>query len=518
MTTTYRNGGGAPSLVQTDRGWVRGAVDGDAWVFQDIPYAAAPMGELRWRSPQPASAWDGVRDATRPGDMCPQLPGIRPGTQSEECLNIKVTTPSLSAERLRPVMVMLDAGGLAVSSNANVRHHRLATAGDVVVVQPNERIGVFGFLAHPQMNDPAAGAFGIQDQQAALRWVQRNIAAFGGDPDNVTLVGISGGGVCTCANMMSPDAAGLFHRAIVHSGPFDTDFASVVPGEPSFTFLRPLEQIERGGEQMAADLGCADADDVMGCLRNKPISAFDDNIGAPFGAIAYGNAVLPVSPREALRSGRFHRMPVMMGSTSDEFTFYINLSYPEGIDEPTYRELLDDGSGNDAKVLARYPIGDYESAAAALSAAQGDRYFVLRTWQSQQALSTQVPVFAFEFADRTVPLDPGYHLPAQDEVSMPYGAHHGSDFQYLIDTDEHAAAFDQEQARLAEQIIEYWTAFAYRGDPNTTDQPAWPPYDAAAPVPHVQRLRTAAEGGIGPMDFAAEHRVAFWDELYPAGL
>ena len=206
------------AIVQTDSGPVRGTVTGEYRLFQGVPYAASTAGELRWRSPQPVRPWTGPRDATRPGRMCPQQPSSYADVASldEDCLCLNVITPRAARPpRRRPVMVWIHGDG-AIGAGSFFDARRLATIGDVMVVTINYRLGIFGAFGYPGLED--SGTFGLQDQQAALRWVARNAAAFGGDPGNVTVFGESYGGLSTSAHLVAPGSAGLFHRAIIQSG------------------------------------------------------------------------------------------------------------------------------------------------------------------------------------------------------------------------------------------------------------------------------------------------------------
>ena len=219
---------GASPIVRSDGGLVRGADAAGVRSFLGLPYAAPPTGNLRWRPPQPAAAWSGVRDATKFGPSCPQStvgnPFLPPGPISEDCLYLNVYTPAShsSGGGGRPVLVWIHGGGLVQDGARNYDGTKLAADG-AVVVTINYRLGALGFLAHPALASRpggAAGNYGLMDQQAALRWVQRNIAHFGGDPRNVTIAGQSAGGLSVLAQMVSPGARGLFQRAIVQSGTF----------------------------------------------------------------------------------------------------------------------------------------------------------------------------------------------------------------------------------------------------------------------------------------------------------
>lgn len=222
---------GEPSNVrdvaQTDRRPVRGVVGEDFRVFHGIPYAAPPVGELRWRPPQPAPRWREPLDATAPRNECAQTPHFNwPGSDHEDCLFLNVTTPRHTHDRL-PVMVWIHGGGFTNGTGSDHDARKLAVEGDVVVVTINYRLGPLGFLALPSLSEEnpgiQSGNYGIEDQQAALRWVRHNATAFGGDPGNVTIFGGSSGSGSVCAHLVSPTAAGLFHRAIMQS--FACDFS-----------------------------------------------------------------------------------------------------------------------------------------------------------------------------------------------------------------------------------------------------------------------------------------------------
>jgi len=225
------------AIVRTDFGPVRGTVTSEYRTFQGIPYAAPPVGELRWRPPQPPERWSTPRDATTPGSRCPQLASAElgfPGSVDEDCLYLNVITPrSARPGQLRPVMVWVHGGAFLWGAGSDYDARRLAVGGDVVVVTVNYRLGLLGFLGHPSLE--GSGNFGLQDQQAALRWVRRNAAAFGGDPGNITVFGESAGALSVCAQLASPASGGLFHRAVMQSGPCMMDWPdnALIPGVPA---------------------------------------------------------------------------------------------------------------------------------------------------------------------------------------------------------------------------------------------------------------------------------------------
>src|SRR5579871_262607 len=273
--------GGANPIVRIDDGLVRGASAAGVDSFLGIPYAAPPTGDLRWRPPRPAAGWTGVRDATAFGPSCPQAPSpfAPPGPFSEDCLYLNVYAPaSRGGFGGRPVLVWIHGGGLVQDAARDYDGTKLAADG-VVVVTINYRLGALGFLAHPALAarpGGSAGNYGLMDQQAALRWVQRNIARFGGDPDNVTIAGQSAGGLSVLAQMVSPGARGLFQRAIVQSGAFALN-------------QQPLATAEAAGEKFATAVGCPDQ--TAACLRNVPVSELVAKFGVEIPGVVDGSVL-----------------------------------------------------------------------------------------------------------------------------------------------------------------------------------------------------------------------------------
>jgi len=307
-------GSGATPIVTTQSGAVRGAAVPGGYAFLGLPYAAPPTGNLRWRPPQPPAHWQGVRDATQFGPSCPQpaSPFAPPGPFSEDCLYLNVYTPLLrsSDEGGRPVLVWIHGGGLTQDGGRNYDGIKLAADGTVVVTI-NYRLGALGFLAHPALAarpGGPAGNYGLMDQQAALRWVQRNIAHFGGDPNHVTIAGQSAGGLSVLAQLVSAGARGLFQRAIVQSGAFALT-------------QQPLAAAEAAGETFAKAVGCADQ--TAQCLRSVPVSDLVSNFGAGIPGVVDGS-VLTESIGTAIAHGQFARVPVLNGITHDEEMIFVD--------------------------------------------------------------------------------------------------------------------------------------------------------------------------------------------------
>jgi para-nitrobenzyl esterase len=367
--------------------------------------------------------------------------------------------------------------------------------GGVIVVTINYRLGVFGFLAHSALRaapDQASGNYGILDQQLALEWVQQNISAFGGDPDNVTIFGQSAGGLSVLANLASPGAAGLFHKAIVQSGAYQL----VLPN---------LDAGESQGTAFARNIGCSDQ--TASCLRSLTVQEILDNPIFPSPVV--DGFVLPLSLQIAAATGHFNPVPVINGTNHDEARFMVAMNELAGqvVTAANYPAALNAqfGPTGGPLVLAQYPLSSYTNADEALAAIQTDSSFAGPARLANQALSVFVPVFAYEFNDEDAP---EIFLPA---VSYPYGAAHGSELQYLFAAEGlthlpgHPEKLGGRQRKLSEMMIRYWTQFAKKGDPNGPLTPDW-----------LDKFQSLAPGSITPeSDFAASHHCAFWATLFP---
>jgi para-nitrobenzyl esterase len=503
-------------IVQTDAGPVRGTVTDRYRLFQGIPYAATTGGEGRWRPPRPVPPWREPRDATRPCPICPQQPSSYAEVASleEDCLFLNVTAPrSATPAEPKPVMVWIHGDG-AIGGGGFFDGRPLALAGDVVVVTVNYRLGIFGAFGHPGLE--GSGTFGLQDQQAALRWVAGNAAAFGGDPGNVTVFGESYGGLSVSAHLIAPASAGLFHRAIVQSGfaLMDLPAGAMFPGVPAVPWYgwRATAEVEALGASVASQLGCADPATALDCLRGLPVERLFAH-AQPFQPYAFGNPVLPDDPGTALREGRFHRVPVLAGSTHDEHRLFVGLfralaGQPVTADQ--YPGLLAEAFGEHAgQIQARYPLSAYPSAAVAWATVLTDRMWARSTFALHRLLAARVPVYAYEFADGRAPM----YLPFPPD--LPPGAFHAAEVPYLFPDDKFRSAATPEQRALSDQLLRTWAGFARTGDPGGPGLPAWPPFDGAQAVPYVQSLAPGGDG-IGPVDYAAEHHLGFWEATGPS--
>ncbi|MFJ6761101.1 carboxylesterase/lipase family protein [Streptomyces sp. NPDC091273] len=494
---------GNPSLVRTDKGVVRGTVTDTVRSFEGIPYAAPPIGELRWAPTAPAKRWRGVRNATEPGAACPQTGSVPPvGSRSddEDCLFVNVTTPRKAAGKARPVMVYLHGGDHTDGSGAMYGAQRLAAEGDVVVVTVNYRLAALGYLAHPDLEQRGeSGNYGFLDQQAALRWVQRNAAAFGGDPDDVTLFGESAGGYSTCAHMVAPSSAGLFDRVILQSAPCTADMgrrerpAALDQGRAT---VAALQQEHPGKDWRTAPV-------------DRLVNGF--GTGPEYGPV-YGGTLLPRTPQEAFASGQFNKVPVLQGINRYEergrvYGFELQKKAmaqdpAAQIDQADYdRHLKDVFKEQAPAVAAQYPVSAFgNSPALALGAALTDGNWARPSVDSGRALSRHVPTHTYEFADNEVPWysDAQYQKPGFD-----VGAAHMFELPYLFGLDAYEPLTPAQQG-LSHEMIRIWTHFARTG------KAGWKPTTQAAP--NVQSL-ASGPGGVHPVDFAKDHRYDFWKSL-----
>jgi para-nitrobenzyl esterase len=493
-TPAAADAGGA--VVRTDAGPIRGVVEDGYRTFQGVPYAAPPVGARRWRPPQPVTPWPGVRPATAPGAACEQDPaGVLGAPTAEDCLFVDVTAP-FPARGRRPVLVWLHGGSFQTGSGSMYDAHRLAVRGGVVVVTVNYRLGVLGYLGLPGM--AGSGTFGLQDQQAALRWVRRNAAAFGGDPGNVTLAGQSAGGMSVCAQLTSPASAGLFQRAVIQSGSCLTDWPRelFLPGVGAGSQWAPLAGVERAGMRLAATFGCGR--DTAACLRAQtPEALLRETGGTGPGAFitpAYGTPVLPRKPADALRAGAFHPVPVLSGSNRDEQRSLIaTVDLVSPVTAERYAGVLTSAFGpRAARVRAEYPAGAYPSPGLAWAAVATDRIWACPTLAGNELLARRAPVYGYEFAER--------HGPAPTD-GYAWGAFHGAELPYLFDV---AWLPGTPQPALADRMIDSWAAFA------STGQAPWPRFRAGAQRPYV---RAFADDANGSTDLAADHHCGFWAEL-----
>lgn len=492
-----------PTVVRTANGPVHGVagkLDGRGFrVFQGIPYAAAPVGPLRWQPPVAPTPWRTVRDATKPGLRCIQDVRVDPDfglATSEDCLNLTVWTPDgATPKSRRPVLVWIHGGGFFNGSSDIYNSRRLTTRGDIVVVTINYRLGALGFLAHPALAGPdgAVGNYGLADQQAALRWVRDNVAAFGGDPAKVTIAGESAGAMSVCDHLVAPESYGLFRAAILQSGPCQAQAA--------------LPAAERISAAFAGKLGCGSPATAATCLRDLPAARLESGPGyARIGTNILtgpvtGTRRLPAAPPAVVGTGMTARVPVLIGSTADEFTIFVATMYLSRGRLPAYRTLLADTFGADAAaVAARYPPSRYDGVGPAYAAAVGDGVFSCPIDSMAKSLARRQPVYSYEFNDRTAPAPEPLRA-----VPFGIGAGHALELRYLFDMGG-APPLNVAQRVLADQMIAYWSRFTATGAPDVKGQPEWPRLDPERP----QSLSLQTGTPVLTGDFAERHHCDFW--------
>jgi len=469
------------SIVQIDSGTISGALDGDVRVFRGIPYAAPPVGDRRWRPPQPVEPWQGVRECTEWGFSCVHVPYPAdslwtgkewgdPAEQSEDCLHLNVWTAAESPKEKLPVMVWIHGGSLKHESGSVGAYGgaNLARKG-VVAVTINYRLGPFGYLAHPELTreseHQSSGNYGVLDQIAALEWVQRNIAAFGGDPDRVTIFGESAGSWSVNFMVASPLVKGLIHRAIGQSG---AGFGPMVHlGEDR----SGLQSVEQTGEAFAEMLGNADEPATLEAMRAVPATEILAKFGEVPGAYVGPNVdgwVFPDEIHTIFEQGRQNRVPVIVGSNADEGSMYAGPNAPATVED--FRLVAKKRYGDFADAfLEAYPVTDDSEVRDTFVAAVGDAIFTweMRMWARMTA-TVDADAWLYHFT-RVPPI-------AQSDT---LGSHHGAEIVYVIGN-FHLASFtpEPEDERLTETMSGYWVNFAKTGDPNGDGLPEWPAYNA----------------------------------------
>lgn len=496
----------APLTVKTDHGEVTGLLDGATRDFLGIPFAAPPVGPLRWKPPTDAPAWSSPLDATKKGPECSQLDPLGMGFatfSSEDCLTLNVWTPSKPKSDKLPVMVWIHGGGYVLGSGIDPAYdgHNLSEAMGVVVVSINYRLGPFGFLSLPALRaeDPAlptAGNYGIQDQRAALKWVKANAAAFSGDPTNVTIFGESAGGASVCQHLVAPASQGLVARAIIESGPCD--------------LVSTKDAADTQGKALTDAIGCTqgDAAAVLACARAKsaeelalalPLSQdFISPGGATWNPVVDG-VELTDQPSALVEAGAFQKIPTIIGYNTDEASLFFllgNTTIDDDAELAAIAESINPGHGQE--IAAAYPSSKYGSAQEAALHVVTDAGFLCPTHRIARALAKGgAPTYLYRFA----------YAPTGGFFGD-IGAFHSAEIRYVLGNRSQIlpGALTDEELALASVIQGYWTRHAATGDPNGKDL-AWPRYDAATDEGIVLDTTLSTEKG----DRAEQ--CAFWDAL-----
>jgi len=493
-------------MVMTQSGPVAGTRAVGYRAFLGIPYAAPPVGDLRFRPPAAPTPWTEPLYVTRRPQACPQrLAGIRYGR--EDCLYLNVHTPNPAPESA-PVMVWIHGGGFVLGEGAQTDSGTfgdiLAREQGVIVVSMNYRLGQLGFLSHPALDgesaDGISGNYGFLDQVAALEWVQGNIAAFGGDPDNITIFGESAGGASVCGHLVSPRSQGLFDRAIIQSGPCGE---LTTQAEATEKGMRFAELLGCTGPDPLACLRAAEAATVVDTYGAAPALFSSDPMYASWGPSLDGE-VFPAHVIDALEAGELADVPVMVGWNEDEGTIFVALMEMNGGDVSTeagYRELVAGfvGEANADRVLSRYPISDFGGdSRLAAARALGDAGLVCGARRAARAIRDAGRTsYAYFFTY------PGARF--QLEADFPLGAFHTAEIQFVFGHPI-GGRFSAEQETLSDTLAGYWARFARTGDPNGPGAVAWPRYDDTD-------ARVTLDLTVAPSTDDYTDTCAFWDTI-----
>ncbi len=452
----------APETVKVDGGRIVGTAADGVRVFKGIPFAAPPVGDLRWKAPQPVVAWGGVKNADPFGPQCVQQPypagspyAMVPAPMGEDCLYLNVWSAAGAGDK-RPVMVWIHGGAWTRGSGATPTYDGAALAKKgVVVVTTNYRLGPFGFLAHPELTaesaQHASGNYAILDHVAALTWVQKNIATFGGNPANVTIFGESAGSWSVNVVQATPLAKGLFHRAIGESG-------------AQFARNPRLADAEKSGVALAKAVGA----DSLKALRAVPAEKLLEVQSFRSGANVDG-WVLPDEVRNIFAQKKQNDVPVLIGSNANEWTTLSSpAQFPKTLDD-FHKRMEAQFPGMAKELDAVYPVkSDVDIAEAMLSLGRDTTFTLeMRTW-ARMVTAAGRKAFLYQFT--RVPPGPN---PA-------WGAYHASEIAYAFHNVGSRPWATEADKRLADQMSSYWANFATAGDPNGKGLPAWAPYDQSA--------------------------------------
>ncbi|MBW8748238.1 MAG: carboxylesterase family protein [Acidobacteria bacterium] len=450
--------------------------EGKEKAFLGLPYAAPPVGNLRWKAPEAPSAWSGVRDATKFGNRCQQWHVwddyiFTDAGPSEDCLYLNVYTPAAAKQGSKlPVMVWIHGGGFLAGAASEPRYTNPAlVAKGVIVVTLNYRLNVFGFLASEDLAKEQgghAGNYGFMDQVAALRWVKANIAAFGGDVNNVTIFGESAGSFAVSALTVAPSARGLFHKIIGESGAF---FGSAIP-------MTAASERAKRDQAFVTALGANNLEELRAMPAEKILEATQKQRGIGFSAVVDG-AFLPESLQDAYAAGRQTHVPSIIGWNRDERAGTLS----KGMTAEKWKAYAKEHYGARAdEFVAAYPANTDEQAIRSADDFTTNGFIAMGAWRWAEAQSKtgQSPVYRFRF-DRPAPAEPLH----------PAGkyAFHSTELEYVFGTLDvrQGATWQPADRKLSDEVVTYWANFARTGDPNGNGLPTWPRYDKEKKLIHL---------------------------------
>ena len=476
----------AADRVKVEGGTLEGTVNADSSVriFKGVPFAAPPVGNLRWQAPAPVQRWTGVRKADQFGNHCVQGQVFgdiifRDPTMSEDCLNLTVWAPAKPAAARLPVYLWFYGGGFAAGGGDEPRYdgESFASRG-IVVVNANYRLGIFGFFSHPELTKEsphhASGNYGLLDQVAALRWVQKNIAAFGGDPHKITIGGESAGSLSVSALMASPLSRDLFEQAIGESGSVLTAVGG--RGLPS------LAESEQQGATFASSIGAHSLADMRAKSSDELLREASKRNGGFSGWINIDGYFFPSDPAAIYAQGKQSKVPLLAGWNKDEVRMMVLLA-PKKPTAASFREQLHTQFKDQADAaLKLYPASTDEEAFQSAGDLASDNFIVYSTWKwiDMQAVTGE-PVYRFEF-DRTVPIPD-----AQKGTGLKtLGSPHASELEYVFVTlPSKKADWQPDDQKVAETMNKYWANFIKTGNPNGSGLAQWPDYTKTHEVMHL---------------------------------
>jgi para-nitrobenzyl esterase len=503
-------------VVKTEGGSVQGAFNADrsVFIFKGIPFAAPPVGDLRWKEPHPVVAWPGVRKADKFAPACMQTDVygdiyFRDSQPSEDCLNLNIwIPPGTAASAKLPVLVWFYGGGFVAGGNSERRYdgENLAKKG-IIVVEPNYRLGLFGFFSHPELakesGHNSSGNYGLLDQAAALRWVVKNIAAFGGDPKNLTIAGESAGSLSVSALMASPLSRNLFQKAMGESGAF---FPSERRGGLGMKTCEETEKVgvkfmEEEGAKSLAEMRAKPAQELLEAAAAKHHNGFDfwPNVDGYY---------LPASVFTIFTEGKQSHVPLLAGWNADENKMSVLMAPVK----PTANSFAEDAHkrfGDQAdQFLKLYPASSDEEAITSAEALAGDDFIAYATWKwiDMQRKTAKATVYQYRF-DQLRPVKPG-----KMEGSVPAGeagARHAGEIEYVFETlpSDEGVPWSDGDIKVSEAMAAYWTNFVKTGNPNSNGLPDWPKSDS-----HNQyQVLHFSDKGIRAMADALRPRYEFLD-------
>ncbi|MGH3224104.1 MAG: carboxylesterase/lipase family protein [Streptosporangiaceae bacterium] len=507
------------TTVNTNDGPVCAVTANGVTSYLGIPYAAPPVGKLRWAPPAPAIPWTTTLQATTSGNICPAPGGSGTPVGNENCLNLNVQVPAGTTARSNlPVMVEIHGGGfLSTAFNTVGDGTHMVTSGHVAWVAINYRLGILGFMALDGLG-PHAGDYGLQDQEAALRWVQQNIVRFGGNPHNVTILGQSAGGASVCLLTASPPARGLFAKGISESGFYNAAIGPQLVWEAADCKAQlPTEaQAQADGAAFAAKVGCGTTANQVACLRAVPVATLLKDAGGQISGSTAGGTIaptingttLPMSPGKAFATGHVNNVSLMIGVSRDEINGGDSSPPAAAATAAQYRALVEQKYGPLAPAVFRlYPPSRFPGSSPfiAFRTIVADSDSVCPALAADQQLARRIPVYAYEDDDADTP---NFYL----NPAFPNGAFHVAEGAFVLPVA--GLTFDADQSALAAQVTGEWTGYARTGDPTVAGTPLWTRYTSRNPM--VMSLVPAGDSALDPAStIAMQHNCGFWDAVTP---